>query len=84
MGREIIKNLPKSQQATIGDLERRGITVDNAMKSAMLSDKKNIEMTPEKYKQMQTFLRNAAGTPEAEEIRKRLNEYGGKIKIKNK
>lgn len=82
MGREIIKNLPKSQQATIDDLERRGITVDNTMKSAMLSDKKDIEMTPEKYKQMQTFLRNAAGTPEAEEIKKRLNEYGGKIKIK--
>lgn len=84
MGREIIKNLPKSQQTTIDDLERRGIIVDNTMKSAMLSDKKDIEMTPEKYKQMQTFLRNAAGTPEAEEIRKRLNEYGGKIKIKNK
>lgn len=84
MGREIIKNLPKSQQATIDDLERRGITVDNAMKNAMLSNKKNIEMTPEKFKQMQTYLRNAAGTPEAEEIRKRLNEYGGKIKIKNK
>lgn len=82
MGREIIKNLPKSQQATIDDLEKRGITVDNTMKSAMLSDKKDIEMTPEKYKQMQTFLRNAAGTPEAEEIKKRLNEYGGKIKIK--
>ena len=82
MGREIIKNLPKSQQASIDDLERRGIIVDNVMKSAMLSDRKDIEMTPEKYKQMQTFLRNAAGTPEAEEIKKRLNEYGGKIKIK--
>ena len=82
MGREIIKNLPKSQQATIDDLERRGITIDNTMKSVMLSDRKDIEMTPEKYKQMQTFLHNAAGTPEAEEIKKRLNEYGGKIKIK--
>lgn len=81
MGREIIKSLPSSPQNTLDKVPDFVLT--QSQRELMRKQfKKDIEMTPEKYKQMQTFLRNAAGTPEAEEIKKRLNEYGGKIKIK--
>lgn len=81
MGREIIKSLPSSPQNTLDKVPDFVLT--QPQRELMRKQfKKDIEMTPEKYKQMQTFLRNAAGTPEAEEIKKRLNEYGGKIKIK--
>lgn len=81
MGREIIRNLPSSPQDTLDKVSDFALA-QFPRESTRKQFKKDIELTPEKYKQMQAFLRNAAGTPEAEEIKKRLNEYGGKIKIK--
>lgn len=83
MGREIIKSLPSSPQAIINHIP--AYTLNQSQRKLISKHyKQDVELTSKQLKQLQTYLQNGAGTPEAEEIIKRLKEYGGKIKIKNK
>nr|QTZ82742.1 MAG: putative endolysin [Enquatrovirus sp.] len=84
MGREILDSLPDINQNAVDNIPKYA-PARVQKKQELEQHKKGIELTSEQLKQLKTYLQNSAGnSPEAEKIKKRLIEYGGKIKIKNK
>lgn len=79
--REIINSLPKSTQATVNNIPVYTLN-ESQRKLINKPYRKDIEITPKQLEQIQTYLRGAAGTTEAKQLKELLTKKYGKIKVK--